>query len=116
MTAQDKPSRYILYPSSHAHDPLSELERAGRAQEDIYFRRREQEALALLRAESVRAEERAAPGRCALCGAASDTPSTAPGRCRHCWTQEPGNDVWVRRPRLGWVQQLVAGLLTVKQP
>ena len=56
----------------NTHDPLAEIHRAGRAQEDDHFRKRDQELLIALRAQSAAESEQAirhyAHMRCPKCG------------------------------------------------
>jgi hypothetical protein len=56
----------------NTHDPLDETHRAGRAQEDDHFRKRDQKLLVALRAQSAAESEKAiwyyAHIRCPQCG------------------------------------------------
>jgi hypothetical protein len=56
----------------NTHDPLAEIHRAGRAQEDDHFRKRDQDLLMELRAQSAAESEKAirnyAHMRCPKCG------------------------------------------------
>ena len=59
MTARDKPLRpkkSTVQLMFNTHDPLEEIHRAGRAQEDDHFRKRDQELLVALRAQERRRE------------------------------------------------------------
>ena len=62
MTARDKllrPKQSIVQLMFNTHDPLGEIHRAERAQEDDHFRKRDQELLVALRAKSAVESEQA---------------------------------------------------------
>ena len=105
----------------NTHDPLAEIHRAGRAQEDDHFRKRDQELLMELRAQSAAESEKAirnhAHMRCPKCGEPlEDTPS--PGAtmaaCRRCggiWLDKGAWEGRVGPKAHGWLQQFFDGLM-----
>ena len=115
MTARDKllrPKKSIVQLMFNTHDPLEEIHRAGRAQEDDHFRKRDQELLMELRAQSAAESEKAirnhAHMRCPQCGAPlEDTPSLEPRWLRvrsvagYGWTKGHGKGVWDRKHTAG---------------
>jgi uncharacterized C2H2 Zn-finger protein len=105
----------------NTHDPLAEIHRAGRAQEDDHFRKRDQDLLMELRAQSAAESEKAIRNythmRCPKCGESlEDTPArggtmaACPG-CGGIWLDK---GAWAGRvgPKAhGWLQRLFAGLM-----
>jgi hypothetical protein len=115
MTAREKPRRpkqstgQLMF---NTHDPLAEIHRAGRAQEDDHFRKRDQELLMELRAQSAAESEQAirhyAHMRCPKCGEPfEDTPARGArwlpvlGVARYGWTKGHGKGVWGRKHTVG---------------
>ena len=127
MTARDKllrPKKSIVQLMFNTHDPLEEIHRAGRAQEDDHFRKRDQELLMELRAQSAAESEKAirnhAHMRCPQCGEPlEDTPS--PGAtmaaCPQCGGIGLDKGAWEGRvgPQAhGWLQRFFDGLMVSK--
>ena len=105
----------------NTHDPLDESHRAGRAQEDDHFRKRDQELLVALRAKSAVESEQAirqySRMRCPQCGAPlEDTPArggtmaACPG-CGGIWLDKGAWEGRVGPQAHGWLQRLFAGLM-----
>src|SRR2546428_12270962 len=103
----------------NTHDPLEEIHRAGRAQEDDHFRKRDQELLMALRAQSAAESEQAmrhyAHMRCPKCGESlEETPArevtmaACPG-CGGIWLDKRGWGGGVGAERHGWRQRVFAG-------
>ena len=108
----------------NTHDPLEEIHRAGRAQEDDHFRKHDQELLMALRAQSAAESEQAirhyAHMRCPKCGEPlKATPShrvtidACPG-CGGIWLDKGAWEVLVGPQENGWLQRLFAGLIASK--
>jgi Transcription factor zinc-finger len=127
MTARDKflrPKKSIVQLMFNTHDPLGEIHGAERAQEDDYFRKRDQELLVALRAKSAVESEQAmrhySHRRCPQCDAPlEDTPS--PGAtmaaCPQCGGIGLDKGAWEGRvgPQAhGWLQRFFAGLMASK--
>ena len=96
----------------NTHDPLAEIHRAGRAQEDDHFRKRDQELLIALRAQSAAESEQAirhyAHMRCPKCDESlEETPAhgvtmaACPGWAGYGWTKGHGKGVWGRKHTVG---------------
>jgi uncharacterized C2H2 Zn-finger protein len=124
MTARDKllrPKKSIVQLMFNTHDPLEEIHRAGRAQEDDHFRKRDQELLMELRAQSAAESEKAirnhAHMRCPKCGEPlEDTPSpgatmAACPRCGGIWLDKGAWEGRVGPKAHGWLQQFFDGLM-----
>ena len=103
------------------HDPLAEIQRAGRVQEDDHFRKRDQELLIALRAQSAAESEQAirhyAHMRCPKCGESlEETPArgvtmaACPG-CGGIWLDKGAWEGRVGPKAHGWLQRLFAGLM-----
>ena len=109
----------------NTHDPLEEIQRAGRAQEDAYFRTRDQALLVALRDTSAAEREQgmrhATRLHCPQCGEpCKETPSqrvtieACPG-CGGRGLDKGGGAVRVEPQEDGWLQRLFAGLITSTQ-
>jgi predicted RNA-binding Zn-ribbon protein involved in translation (DUF1610 family) len=107
------------------HDPLEELQRAERAQEDAYFRKLDQELLVALREkraeESEQAMRTSTHMRCPKCGepveAAPDrrvTIDACPG-CGGMWLDTRAREGLVGPNEHSWLQRFFAGLIASKQ-
>jgi Zn-finger nucleic acid-binding protein len=103
----------------NTHDPLEEIHRAGRAQEDDHFRKRDQELLMALRAQGAAESEQAirhyAHMRCPKCGeplqatpARRVTMDACPG-CGGIWLDKGAWEGLVGPPASGWLQRPFAG-------
>jgi predicted RNA-binding Zn-ribbon protein involved in translation (DUF1610 family) len=105
----------------NTHDPLAEEQRAARAQEDDYFRQRDQELLVALRdkstAESEQAMRHSTRMRCPQCGEPlQETPSrwgtmAACPACGGLWLDKGQGEVLVGSKAHSWFQRFVDGLL-----
>src|ERR1051326_3552794 len=106
------------------HDPLEEIHRAERAQEDDYFRKRDQELIVALREKSAAEIEQVIRHytrmRCPQCGEPlKETPShrvtidACPG-CGGIWLDQGAREVLVEPQENGWLQRLFAGLIASK--
>ncbi len=106
------------------HDPLEELNRAERAQEDNYFRKLDQELMAALREQSAKEIERAIRTytrmRCPKCGEPLEATlerwvmtDACPG-CGGIWLDKGEWEGLVGSKKQGWLQRLFAGLITYK--
>jgi uncharacterized C2H2 Zn-finger protein len=103
------------------HDPLDEIHRAGRAQEDDHFRKRDQELLVALRAKSAVEIEQAirqySRMRCPQCGAPledTSSPGATMAACRRCggiWLDKGAWEGRVGPKAHGWLQQFFDGLM-----
>ena len=107
------------------HDPLQELHRAERAQEDAYFRQLDQALLVALREKSAEESEQAmrtsTRTRCPKCGepfeATPDrrvTIDACPG-CGGIWLDKGAWEGRVGPKEHGWLQRFFAGLIVSKQ-
>ena len=124
MTARDKllrPKKSIVQLMFNTHDPLEEIHRAGRAQEDDHFRKRDQELLMALRAQSAAESEQVirhyAHMRCPKCGESlEDTPTrggtmaACPG-CGGIWLDKGAWEGRVGPKAHGWLQRFFDGLM-----
>ena len=106
------------------HDPLEEIHRAERAQEDDYFRKLDQELMVALREKNAEEIEQAIRTytrmRCPKCGepleATPDrqvTIDACPG-CGGIWLDKGEWERLVGRTEHGWLQRLFAGLIASK--
>jgi hypothetical protein len=106
------------------HDPLEEIHRAERAQEDDYFRKLDQELLVALRdksaAEIAQAIRQYTRMRCPKCGEPLEArPSrrvksdACPG-CGGIWLDKGAWEVLVGSKEHGWLQRLCDGLIASK--
>ena len=106
------------------HDPLEELNRAERAQEDAYFRKLDQELMVALREKNAGEIEQAIRTytrmRCPKCGEPlAETPSrwgvidACPG-CGGIWLDKGEWEGLVGAKEDGWLQRLFAGLIASK--
>jgi len=125
MAPREKSSRFKQSTGQllcNTHDPLTEMERAGRAQEDDHFRKRDQELLMALRTQSAAESEQAIRHsthmRCPKCGEPlEETPShgvtmaACPG-CGGLWLDKGAWEGRVGPQAHGWLQRLFAGLMT----
>ena len=107
-----------------SHDPLTEMQRAERAQENDYFRQLDQELLTALRDKSATEIEQTVRHytrmRCPKCGepleakpARRGTLDVCPG-CGGIWLDKGHWEGLVGPQANGWLQQLFAGLLVSK--
>jgi ribosomal protein L37AE/L43A len=106
------------------HDPLEEIQRAERAQEDDYFRKLDQELIVALRDKSAVEIEQVIQQytrmRCPKCGEPlKETLShrvkidACPG-CGGIWLDKGVWETLVEPQENGWLQQLFAGLIASK--
>jgi transcription initiation factor IIE alpha subunit len=106
------------------HDPLEELKRAERAQENDYFRKLDEELMVALREKNAEEIEQAIRTytrmRCPKCGepleAALDCEAmidACPG-CGGIWLDKGEWEGLVGPKSHGWLQRLFAGLMTSK--
>lgn len=107
------------------HDPLEELRRAERAQEDAYFRKLDQELLVALREKSAGEREQAMRTathmRCPKCGEPFEVMpdrrvmiDACPG-CGGIWLDKGAGEGRVGPNEHGWLQRFFAGLIASKQ-
>jgi uncharacterized protein len=107
------------------HDPLTEIQRAERAQEDDYFRQLDEELLVALRAKHAAEIDQAIRHytrmRCPKCGEPLEaTPSrrvkidACPG-CGGIWLDKGEWEGLVGPKAHSWLQRLFAGLMASKQ-
>lgn len=105
----------------NTHDPLEEIHRAERAQEDDYFRKLDQELIVALREKSAAEIEQVIRHytrmRCPKCGEPlKATPShrvtidACPG-CGGIWLDKGAREGRVRPKAHGWLQQFFDGLM-----
>jgi uncharacterized C2H2 Zn-finger protein len=124
MTARDKllrPKKSIVQLMFNTHDPLGEIRRAERVQEDDHFRKLDQELLVALRAKSAVESEQAirqySRMRCPKCGAPlEDIPSpgakmAACPRCGGIWLDKGAWEGRVGPQAHGWLQRFFDGLI-----
>ena len=108
----------------NTHDPLEEIHRAGRAQEDDHFRKRDQELLMALRAQGAAESEQAirhyAHMRCPKCGEPLEAApcrrvqiDACPG-CGGIWLDKGEWEGLVGPKENNWLQRLFAGLMGPK--
>ena len=116
-----RPKKSTVQLMFNTHDPLEEIHRAGRAQEDDHFRKRDQELLMALRAQSAAESEQAmrhyAHMRCPKCGEPlEETPSrrvkidACPG-CGGIWLDKGEWEGLMGPQENGWLQRLFEGLM-----
>lgn len=129
MASQDKSGRPTPLPVQGmfaSHDTLGEVERAGRVQEDAYFRTLNHDLLTSLRAESAeevaQALQRATRRCCPKCSApletlacSQGTMDTCPG-CGETWQDRGAWEGRVEPQAQNWIQRLCTGLLAGNQP
>jgi uncharacterized protein len=119
-----KPKKSNVQLMFSTHDPLEELYRAERAQEDEYFRKLDQELLVALRENNAEEIEQAIRTytrmRCPKCGepleATPDrqvTIDACPG-CGGIWLDKGEWEGLVGPTGHGWLQRLFAGLIASK--
>ena len=102
------------------HDPLEELNRAERAQEDDYFRKLDQELIVALRAKNATEIEQAIRTytrmRCPQCGEPLEetyerrVKVDACPACGGMWLDKEKRKVLVGSTKSSWIQQLFKGL------
>ena len=119
-----KPKKSNVQLMFSTHDPLEELNRAERAQEDDYFRKLDQELLLALREKSAEEIEQAIRTytrmRCPKCGEPLEsTPDrgTTFNACPACggiWLDKGEWEGRVGPTAPGWLQRLFAGLIASK--
>jgi ribosomal protein L37AE/L43A len=108
----------------NTHDPLEEIQQAGRAQEDDYFRKLDQELLVALRAKSAAEIEQTIRQytrmRCPKCGESLvEMPSlrakidVCPG-CGGIWLDKGEWEGRVGSKATGWLQQVFNRLMASK--
>ncbi len=108
----------------NTHDPLEELNRAERAQEDDYFRKLDQELMAALRDKSAEEIEQAIRTytrmRCPKCGEPLEATlerQVMIDACLGCggiWLDKGEWEGLVGPKAYGWLQRLFAGLIAYK--
>lgn len=127
MALREKPIRpkSTVQLMFNSHDPLVEIQRAERAQEDDYFRQLDQELIMALRdnsaAEIKQAIQHYTRMRCPKCGepleevkpAGRDTIDGCPG-CGGIWLDKGKWEGLVGPQANGWLQRLFAGLVVSK--
>ena len=120
-----KPRKSDVQLMFSTHDPLEDLHRAERAQEDDYFRKRDQELIVALREKNAEEIEQAIRTytwmRCPKCGGPLEampdrqvTITTCP-RCGSIWLDKGEWEGIVGPKEHGWLQRLFAGLIVSKQ-
>lgn len=120
-----KPRKSNVQLMFSTHDPLEELHRAERAQEDDYFRKLDQELLVALREKSAEEREQAMRTstrmRCSKCGEPFEatpgrrvTIDACPG-CGGIWLDNGAGEGRVGPKEHGWLQRFFAGLIASKQ-
>jgi Transcription factor zinc-finger len=127
MASRDKrirPKESTVQLMFNTHDPLEEIHRAGRAQEDDHFRKLDQELLVALRAKSTVESEQAirqySRMRCPKCSAPlEDMPSpgatmAACPRCGGIWLDKGAWEGRVGPKAHGWLQRFFDGLMASK--
>jgi predicted RNA-binding Zn-ribbon protein involved in translation (DUF1610 family) len=105
----------------NTHDPLEEIHRAGRAQEDEHFRKCDQELLVALRAQSAAEIEQTMRQytrmRCPKCGEPlvdTTSPQAQMAACPECggiWLDKGAWEGRVGPKAPGWLQQFFGGLM-----
>jgi uncharacterized C2H2 Zn-finger protein len=119
-----KPRKSNVQLMFSTHDPLEELHRAERAQEDDYFRKLDQELIVALREKSAEEIEQAIRTytrmRCPKCGepleAMPDRRATidaCPG-CGGIWLDKGAWEELVGPKAHGWLQRLFTRLIVSK--
>jgi hypothetical protein len=118
----NRPKKSSVQRLVNPHDPLAERHRADRAQEEDYFRQRDQELIGALRDKSAAAIEQAmrhyACMRCPKCGEFLEampshriTIDTCPG-CGGIWLDKGEWEVLVGPKEHGWLQRLFEAVLS----
>lgn len=107
------------------HDPLEELNRAERAQEDDYFRKLDQELIVALREKNATEVEQAIRTytrmRCPKCGEPLEETHArrikvdACPACGGMWLDKETWKVLVGSTESSWIQQLFKGLMRARQ-
>ena len=119
-----RPEKSTVQLMFNTHDPLEEIHRAGRVEEDDYFRQLEQELLVALRAKSAAEIEAAIRHytrmRCPKCGEPlEETPArrvkmdACPG-CGGIWLDKGAWEGLAGPKENGWLQRFFAGLMASK--
>jgi hypothetical protein len=119
-----RPKKSTVQLMFNTHDPLEEIHRAERAQEDDYFRKLDQELLVALREKSAAEIEQVIRQytrmRCPKCGEPlEEAPSrrvkidACPG-CGGIWLDKGEWEVLVGPQENGWLQRLFEGLIASK--
>jgi hypothetical protein len=119
-----KPKKGNVQLMFSTHNPLEELNRAERAQEDDYFRKLDQDLLVALREKNAEEIEQAIRTytrmRCPKCGEPLEaTPdrgmtfNACPG-CGGIWLDKGEWEGRVGPTEPGWLQRLFAGLIASK--
>jgi uncharacterized protein len=119
-----RPKKSTVQLMFNTHDPLAERHRADRAQEEDYFRQRDQELIVALRDKSAAEIEQVIRQytrmRCPKCGEPlEEAPSrrvkidACPG-CGGIWLDKGEWEVLVGPQENGWLQRLFEGLIASK--
>ena len=119
-----KPKTSHVEQMFNTHDPLEELDRAERAQEDQYFRKLDQELIVALREKNTEEIEEAIRTytrmRCPTCGAPlastldRGVTFNACPECGGIWLDKGEWEGRVGPNAPGWLQRLFAGLIASK--
>jgi len=119
-----RPKKSTVQLMFNTHDPLEEIHRAERAQEDDYFRKLDQELLVALREKSAAEIElvirQYTRMRCPKCGEPLEEPPSrrvkidaCPG-CGGIWLDKGEWEGLVGPQENGWLQRLFEGLIASK--
>ena len=119
-----RPKKSTVQLMFNTHDPLEEIHRAERAQEDDYFRKLDQALLVALREKSAAEIEQVIRQytrmRCPKCGEPlKETPSrrikidACPG-CGGIWLDKGAWEALVGPKAPGWLQRFFEGLMASK--
>jgi len=119
-----RPKKSTVQLMFNTHDPLEEIHRAERAQEDDYFRKLDQELLVALREKSAAEIEQVIRQytrmRCPKCGEPLEETTSrrvkidaCPG-CGGIWLDKGEWEVLVGPKENGWLQRLFEGLIASK--
>ena len=119
-----RPKKSTVQLMFNTHDPLEEIHRAERAQEDDYFRKLDQALLVALRTKSAAEIEQAIRQytrmRCPKCGVPlEDTPfprvksAACPG-CGGIWLDKGAWEGLVGPKAPGWLQRFFEGVMASK--
>jgi hypothetical protein len=123
-TTRIKPKKSNVQLMFNTHDPLEELNRAERAQEDDYFHKLDRELMVALREKNAEEIEQAIRTytrmRCPKCGEPLEarpdrrvTINACPG-CGGIWLDKGEWEGQVGPKAPGWLQRLFAGLIASK--
>jgi formylmethanofuran dehydrogenase subunit E len=120
-----KPKKSNVQLMFSTHDPLEEINRAERAQEDDYFRKLDQELMVALREKSAEELEQAIQTytrmRCPKCGEPLEATlerrvmiDACPG-CGGIWLDKGEWEGLAGLKENGWLQRFFAGLIAFRQ-